>query len=88
MGRKRKAGAFRHVGFRMPLEHYEIIEALADLKGVDVTAILNLLIVSNLDDMRQMIIDHRASLEAIRAELSLDRLRAELKEGATDAQAD
>ncbi len=69
MGRKRDTRVFRPVTFRMLLEHYELIEALADLKGLDVSAVLNMLIAGSADSMRQMVIVHKRHLAALKAEL-------------------
>jgi hypothetical protein len=44
MPRTKKTGTCRQVGFRMPLTHFDVVERTAVALGVDLTAVLNLLI--------------------------------------------
>ncbi len=64
MGRKKSANK-RPVGFKMPEEHYEIIERLADARGIDVSAILNQIVARAMPHLLAELADAEAAREKV-----------------------
>jgi len=52
MGRKKTAGEFRQVGFRMPQEAFDLLSKVSEARGIDLSALLNMIIADALPQLR------------------------------------
>lgn len=57
MGRKKTHGNARQYGFRMPQEHYDTLAAFAAAKGIDLAALMNLLVAEAVPIMQDWLAD-------------------------------
>lgn len=73
MGRKKTAGEFQQTSARIPREHYEVLRDLAVALGIDLAALMNLLIAEAMPMLRERLASHRRDLAALKADLADDR---------------
>lgn len=57
----RKKAPSKAVTFRLPLTHYEVLMAVAEARGVDLTAVLNQLVADDLPTLRSWLKDMKSN---------------------------
>lgn len=74
MGRLLKAQSHRHFSFRIPMALYEQIAAVAEVRGIDVSAVINWMLSESQPRLLREIADHAREIREALARVEAERI--------------